>query len=421
MSLRGKAPEQAGGFGQRANVAESGEWSQCYVRSLPKGLVNENRTVCYRNSVLTSLMHSPVLVKWLDRHSLICRLKIEFGCLACHLAAFADTYWSANTSQSSEKLLLNLWDVIKSNIQLNGSEWHLNQQDPSGFLTSLLQIFTREKSLADVFWISLGIRRTCPKCGAVNSEGETSCMLYALPPTLEDQTRGIEESIASRWKRPEILIVQIKRFKRINAKLVKVFAKLPFGDSLDLTPHYDAPGCSTEETPQYRLFLGQWVEINNEKVTEIDFEQVAHGRYETPYLLFYSRWPSKPQSASSDSGPKSHSSTQNMKTGETETEDPTKTGTGDAEHSHSSVYEIVKSPPSPANEPITARIMIHIATADMKLDGVFQGQVQRSYKRRATAKEPEAHFSRAKTPRQSDCDSQEASNPDENTTGERKT
>ncbi|OAX80969.1 hypothetical protein ACJ72_04689 [Emergomyces africanus] len=218
-------------------------------------------------------------------------------------------------------------------------------------------------------------------------------------------------------------------YKQDNPRMIRrrtseSFTNVPFRDKLDLTSHYDAPGGSTEETLRHRLVTvidhagwdldewhfvtfaqnpsGQWVEINDENITAVDFEEVARGNrkcYEPPYLhtfLFYSTL----RVTTSELRFRPHKPFHYPKKKPGEMEGPNKTVPGDAEQPDSSFHEIDKSPPSLRNEPVnqphhespsvsTKRIsefiqapnnVFQIATSDMKLEGTFQSRVKRSYK-----------------------------------------
>ncbi|EEH37604.2 hypothetical protein PAAG_08022 [Paracoccidioides lutzii Pb01] len=337
VDLGVEAPEKSDVSGNKEAVSHSRQWKREYMSLQSRGMPNENNVLCYRNSAFISLLHSPVFVNWLRAHRCISGNEANPDCLAFSWDMYSKLYWS-NTIQA---------DTLNSRSLAAEREEHGNKKEKEYF--------------EQMFWTLLLLTRTCLGCTApkCDSETRTSNILYAIPPPLMTQTRRIEEGIATylenealldrvcttchialspadkaRIRRaPEILFVQVDRLKVINNKSMKVFTNLTFEEELDLTSHYDNTGDNTGEGLRYQLVSvifhlglaveeghyitfakqpnGEWSKIDDEKVTEIQFNDIAdgsHGWNETPYVFFYSKIYSEPQASDTEKASQLHAS-----------------------------------------------------------------------------------------------------------------
>ncbi|EEH43273.2 uncharacterized protein PADG_08093 [Paracoccidioides brasiliensis Pb18] len=461
VDLGVEAPEKSNVSGNKEAVSHSRQfkWNREYMSLLSRGMPNENNVLCYRNSAFISLLHSPVFVNWLRARRCISGNEANPDCLAFSWDMYSKLYWS-NTIQADtlNSHMTTLWNKHLLKLQWGfpeqqGEDIIPQQEDVVEFLTYLIGSLAAEreehgnkrekKYFEQMFRTSLLLTRTCLGCTApkCDSETRTSNILYAIPPPLMAQTRRIEEGIATylenealldrvcttchialspadtaRIRRaPEILIVQVDRFKVIDNKSMKVFTNLTFGEELDLTSHYDNTGDNTGEGLRYQLVSvifhlglaveeghyitfakqpnGVWSKIDDEKVTKIQFNDIAdgsHGWNETPYVFFYSRIYSEPQASGTEKASQLHAS----KTS------PGVTQEGEDDHSAlaSRFYDFfsqtlsekagVSTPRSKSTTEQPAQMWVNITMGNMALTGTLQGRLDMAVKRLLPTDEP---------------------------------
>ncbi|KAM5466714.1 putative ubiquitinyl hydrolase 1 [Microsporum ferrugineum] len=305
-----------------------------------RGFRNKKDVLCYRNCVLTALLHQPLFVNWLLLHI---QEKGDSSqneeCLACLLGHLVDEYWSSGSSESLEEFLLDFWDACSQFWDTRSED----QQDCVEFLTKLISqisnVYTGD--IQHIFQSVFKYRSTCQNCQNTKySERDHSWVLGASP--LKKQRGSIEDCIQEYMKpeeisgyhcgncntkstlhrhmfirdAPEVLMVQVTRFKiSESGKSSKVKTKVGFAEDLDLTQQLIPRAGRSGETLRYQLTSvivhlgttireghyisyvkgprGSWTCLDDESSNVVNINHVlnCHDSTTVPYVLVYNRRP----------------------------------------------------------------------------------------------------------------------------------
>ncbi|EFR03361.1 ubiquitin carboxyl-terminal hydrolase DUB-1 [Nannizzia gypsea CBS 118893] len=307
-----------------------------------RGLSNETGVLCYRNCILTTLLHQPLFVNWLMLHV---RQKGPWhpprgGCFACFLAQLVDEYWSSIASDSLDLFLPHFWAGCSQFWDTNSTD----QQDCIEFLTSFISKIDSSAHTGDIqhiFQTIFRYRSTCQTCQHTKySESDHSWVLGASP--LEQEPGSLENCIQEYMKAediadyhcgncnnkstlhremfikdaPEVLIVQVTRFKVPDSgESSKVTAEVQFTEDLDLTDRLTPQARESGESLRYQLTsvivhrgatikgghymsyvktpTGTWACLNDEFSCEAKIDAILGFQDDNnvPYVLIYNRLP----------------------------------------------------------------------------------------------------------------------------------
>ncbi|KAM3078112.1 hypothetical protein ACMFMG_002588 [Clarireedia jacksonii] len=303
--------------------------------SAQRGMYNPN-VLCYRNSLLQSLLHLPKFVNFLIEQHLPKHCVIEQQkCLACSLRILALKYWSPEFSSREFTVLLRRLETQFKSLRWEGS-LSGEQMDADEQLSWVLSTMSEQlpepsvSSLQAITQLGLESKITCAKCGNISANPMSERSL-SIP--LKPRIRGgslsayvkeyMEETIegyrCEKCKKqgnvhrsqvighaPDILFVQLKRFGYDGSKDK---LRLPIDLTLDLGPYRDAGNkdCLSYELTAFishsgsldwghyvcdaRGPDGRWNCFNDEQKSSSSVKQALESKL--PYLLFYQRRQSK--------------------------------------------------------------------------------------------------------------------------------
>jgi uncharacterized UBP type Zn finger protein len=105
--------------------------------SKQKGIYNPSQ-LCYRNSVLQALLHSPHIGNFLNKYHSpdLCLLSDDEWCVACALLRVHTLYWSG-TAAELRREMNELQKTFRANKWSAGAS--SGQADPEEFLTWLIK------------------------------------------------------------------------------------------------------------------------------------------------------------------------------------------------------------------------------------------------------------------------------------------
>ncbi|PMD38982.1 cysteine proteinase [Hyaloscypha variabilis F] len=302
--------------------------------SAQKGMPNLTGVLCYRHSLFQALIHCPQVAHWLRNYhpQEACLADKRAKCVACHLNAVIQAYWTGKSSELT-KALENINKVFK----MNG--WSQSgQADPEEQLTWLIgrlreQLPEQTFAFFDAFTnFTLDSSTRCTKCGHVSTNcGETEGILSVeLQPRINngnlakylhkylsysvegyrcDECKDTSDKQRSRLiaHSPDIVILQMKRFDPLGRKDKH---PIPFSSTLDLNRYRT---CTNKINSVYHLSAvvshsggtsgghyrciakGKdecWNVFDDASVTrakEIQALDSGKGKSWSPYLLFFQR------------------------------------------------------------------------------------------------------------------------------------
>ena len=116
--------------------AISGRWIRQSSGPIPsRGFFNRH-VMCYRNSMVQALMHTPKLVNWLEYHHPICAQ--DNRCTACALKKLSLQYWHASSTAEDVNRMMN---SLESNLRKTSAfatwSWR-RQQDANEYYLHLI-------------------------------------------------------------------------------------------------------------------------------------------------------------------------------------------------------------------------------------------------------------------------------------------
>lgn len=93
--------------------------SEMMPSSSRKGMANITGVLCYRNSLLQAILHSPKLINWLllNHHADDCVEEDTDNCVACALRELAITYWGGGKLIEDLKFTNNVFNFSEYPIQ----------------------------------------------------------------------------------------------------------------------------------------------------------------------------------------------------------------------------------------------------------------------------------------------------------------
>ncbi|EGD90261.1 hypothetical protein H112_02733 [Trichophyton rubrum D6] len=307
------------------------------------GIRNGTGVLCYRNCILTALLHQPLFVNWLMLHLLnhgSGRSEDREQCFVCLLGRLVDEYWTPNPSIKLEVNLSRLWEECSQFWDTHSTD----QQDCIEFLTRLISQIDNSTCTGDIQHIFQNVfkyQSTCQTCQHTKcSENDHSWVLGASPP--EQRLGSLEDCIQEYMKpeeivgyhcancdcnstlhremfikdAPEVLVIQITRFKvSESGESSKVTAEVQFAEDLDLTERLLPQARSVGETLRYQLTSvivhrgatikeghymsyvkgprGNWTCLNDDFSCEADINVILGYQDDNnvPYVLIYNRLP----------------------------------------------------------------------------------------------------------------------------------
>ncbi|PLB45365.1 cysteine proteinase [Aspergillus steynii IBT 23096] len=336
-------------------------WSAEYQGLTPsKGFLNTS-TVCYRNSALCFLLHSPTLLNWLAAHH--GDQGCEEQCVSCQLHRLAVSFWKGNSeNDDQETVLMVLW------VQLQASTWDYvdleEQQDVREFIEQLFgQMYqdaqAKQVDLNPLLKIALDVAFECKTCGKATPGPPYKEFLCAasFPEDLKvGDAVSIEELLSGCYSGstvdrdcehcerktehlrtdkvvqvPEVLLVHLNRIGGPGGE--KSFNNVSLGDQVVL-PESLRRGLADKDDICYELYTiifhegdtiesghytaavkaptGRWMLINDEQVESVQslkkLMNMGKGKKKhsaTAYVLGYRRLPltSESMPAGGDSSP----------------------------------------------------------------------------------------------------------------------
>ncbi|GBF60547.1 ubiquitin carboxyl-terminal hydrolase [Trichophyton mentagrophytes] len=307
------------------------------------GIRNGTGVLCYRNCILTALLHQPLFVNWLMLHLLnhgSDRSEDSEKCFVCLLGRLVDEYWTPYPSIQLEAILSRLWEECSQFWDTHST----NQQDCIEFLTRLISQIDNSTYTGDIQHIFQNVfkyRSTCQTCQHTKySEKDHSWVLGASPP--EQRLGSLEDCIQEYMKpeeiagyhcgncdsnstlhremfikdAPEVLVIQITRLKvSESGESSKVTAEVQFAEDLDLTERLLPQARSSGDTLRYQLTSvivhrgatikeghymsyvkgprGTWTCLNDDFSCEADINVILGYQDDNnvPYVLIYNRLP----------------------------------------------------------------------------------------------------------------------------------
>ncbi|CAD6505645.1 BgTH12-01135 [Blumeria graminis f. sp. triticale] len=303
--------------------------------SAQKGLHNP-AVLCYRNSLLQALLHSPKLVNWLrSYHRFGVRTSCATPCVACRLLSVFNSYWSS-TSKDLRVATKELDKAFISAGWQNGRSGR--QEDPEEQLVWLAKVLSEQlptnqfSAFEAISRFTLNSNTKCSSCGylSVNKGEIEGTLSIDLRPKIKNGTIAdylrpyfsywVEDFKCDRCSsrspkqrnrkichQPDTLVIQLKRFGWDGRK---DNSPIPFSSNLSLNQYrnegntYD---CEYELTAVI-CHIGvmnsghyicrakgpdkRWMKFDDLKVSEMTIEQAIHPGTRngwTPYLLFYQR------------------------------------------------------------------------------------------------------------------------------------
>ncbi|CCU82404.1 ubiquitin carboxyl-terminal hydrolase [Blumeria hordei DH14] len=303
--------------------------------SAQKGLHNP-AVLCYRNSLLQALLHSPKLVNWLrSYHRVGARTSCATPCVACRLLSVFNSYWGSSskdlrvaTKELDRAFILAGWQNGRSG----------RQEDPEEQLVWLAKVLSEQlptnqfSAFEAISRFTLNSNTKCSSCGylSVNKGEIEGTLSIDLRPKIKNGTIAdylkpyfsywVEDFKCDRCSsrspkqrnrmichQPDTLVIQLKRFGWDGRK---DNSPIPFSSNLSLNQYrnegntYD---CEYELTAVI-CHIGvmnsghyicrakgpdkRWMKFDDLKVSEMTIEQAVHPGTRngwTPYLLFYQR------------------------------------------------------------------------------------------------------------------------------------
>lgn len=310
--------------------------------SAQQGMRNLTGVLCYRNSLLQSLLHQPQLCRWLmtqhqPQHCI--HVVGSPACVACELRKLVQAYWSGDKF-ACHQALIDINEAFKENRWQNGQG---GQQDPEDQLTWIINKFS-EQLPASHYTIFEAMTRfvldsatMCKACGHISSTvGDIEGTLAIdLQPRIRggDLAAYVQQFLTynvSGYKcdhckdattdkqrsrklahSPDIVTIQLKRF---NWAGQKDSHPVPINLRLDLNANRTSNNKSNSEYELSAVVLhqgslngghyvcisrssdGQWLEFDDRSVYGVSAGELAamaekgkgRGGF-TPYLCFYQR------------------------------------------------------------------------------------------------------------------------------------
>ncbi|KAI1007502.1 hypothetical protein K3495_g726 [Podosphaera aphanis] len=303
--------------------------------SAQKGIYNP-AVLCYRNSLLQALLHSPKVVNWLRTYHGLekCALRGS-SCVACRLLAVFESYWG-----STPKDLLYATKELDKAFRLTGWQGGRTgrQEDPEEQFVWLAKVLSEQlptmqfDAFEAISRFMLNSTTKCSSCGymSVNKgevEGTISVDLQPrikhgtmadyLEPYFSYRVEGFKcDGCSSRSQKlrtraihyqPETLVIQLKRFGWDGRKNS---IPIPFSSSLSLDKYRSEENTSCCEYDLSAIIChsggmnsghyvcrakgpdDRWMKFDDLQVSKITQEQALHPGIKngwTPYLFFYQR------------------------------------------------------------------------------------------------------------------------------------
>ncbi|RMJ25416.1 Ubiquitin carboxyl-terminal hydrolase, partial [Aspergillus sp. HF37] len=137
--------------------------------------------VCYRNTVMVLLLHTPILVNWVANYAGKCNGKCAKGkgnskCFLCGLQTLIRSYWFGKRDGLRDSHLEYIWEnMLKKDWIINGKQVDDNEeQDASEFLHRFLDVLEEQSQrlnwpMLDAFNIEISRYQVCtnPECKIV--------------------------------------------------------------------------------------------------------------------------------------------------------------------------------------------------------------------------------------------------------------
>ncbi|OCK85305.1 cysteine proteinase [Lepidopterella palustris CBS 459.81] len=279
-------------------------WPQNLSGFQARGIVNP-RNMCYRHSVIQSLLHCPLLLQWIATHAQTPMTQCQWAqpplaggpapamrCPLCELRRVCPQYWCARPSNAANATNIRQFHRSVQHLQkvvLYGPTGSLptnpaSQGDASGFYQFMYNVFQdatpatvnpawMEQAQA-IFTLTIQPRLTCKNCGATTTQpsvdqDELILQLGNDPEHIKDLLPGFfDDTIVTRNcptcgvsgestqanlidAAPEILVVHLQRtgFNRKKGQFFKITTPITFGKWLELTNYQTNRG----STLKYKL------------------------------------------------------------------------------------------------------------------------------------------------------------------------
>ncbi|RJE18385.1 ubiquitin carboxyl-terminal hydrolase [Aspergillus sclerotialis] len=339
------------------------DWNPAYADSATRYGFNNPRNLCYRNSIMVLLLHTPVIYNWIQDYSPCTETHTGTSCFSCCFSRLFKSYWprAARTKNAGTQVNLNtqlrdMWnDILKPNwVTGRGPVTDSQCQDAGEFLARFLDLFEQRVPPRKppvqhpcTFHVLRDMNVcTNPDCARVysgNSRTEqNNILLGSAPPTRtcatatdvvehylrdEDASKPCDRCKAPTINRsivsdpPDILFVSVNRltyssvkgraqFNRINTAVIP-----PNALELDLRKcgsenvWYKLYGIVYHQGPvtggHYNVAVkgpnGEWVKVDDTKVEKIeDWRSTSHCQQAT--LFAYQKMNGKPETIDETSG-----------------------------------------------------------------------------------------------------------------------
>jgi ubiquitin C-terminal hydrolase len=269
-------------------------WRNYYQAFDPVGIFNP-LNLCYRNVILQLLLHTPLLLNFVELNCVPGHTCVEPAtlCTFCVLKAFIDAYWTeSRNDEAFTRALDALWEKLLVSFWASAVEDLNEQQDAREFLERTLAQFHIESMYVDVsasFQIVTNKHFQCRTCNATRRADSLDQQYFLIADFPTDGRRctiddailpGMHNALVHRCPRcnadtehtmvdkivqlPEVLLVQVNRFAMQQDDQTKVQKSLQIDEHLavsDAIRDADAPDHDPAAYELYAVVFHRGVSI----------------------------------------------------------------------------------------------------------------------------------------------------------------